>query len=151
MAKFIYRMQNILSLYMKLEDEAKIKLALANNQLRQEEERLESIFLDIAQYEDSIRDFKNKKLDVLELKRCNDAIVVKKMEADNQRKKIQVAQKNVDREMKNLTDIMIDRKTQETLKDREFEEFVREVNEEEKKEVDQIISYQYNGTEEGDL
>lgn len=47
---------------------------------------------------------------------------------------------------------MVERKTQETLKEKAFEEFKREVNEEEKKEVDQIVSYQYNnGKEEGEL
>ncbi len=152
MAKFVYRMENILKLQIKLEDEAKIQLTLANNILRIEEAKLQAIYDDIAEYEDRIRNFANEILDVKELKRCNDAIAVKKMEAEETKKSIAIAQKNVDKAMQKLKEAMIERKTQETLKEKAFEEFKKEVNEEEKKEVDQIVSYQYNSNaEEGEL
>lgn len=152
MAKFIYRMENILSLQIKLENEAKIQLTLANNVLRIEQEKLRAIYDDITEYEDKIRAFSDGLLDVKELKRCNDAIAVKKMEAEEKKKTIAIAQKNVDKAMKKLREAMIERKTQEALKDKAFDEFKREVNDEEKKEVDQIVSYQYNNSaEEGDM
>lgn len=100
MAKFIYRMENILNLQRKLENEAKIQLTIANNRLRTEEEKLEIIFENIIEYENQIRELSGKKLSVLELKRLNDAIAVKKMEAENQKKKIAIAQKNVEAAMK---------------------------------------------------
>lgn len=151
MAKFIYKMENILKLQIKLEDEAKIQLTLANNVLRTEEERLEKIYMDISGYENMIRAFSNDRLDVLELKRCNDAIAIKKMEAEEQKKRIAAAKKDVDKAMTKVNQAMIERKTQETLKEKAFEVFMHELNEEEKKEVDQIVSYQYNGNmEEGE-
>lgn len=151
MAKFIYRMENILNLQMKMENEAKIQLALANNRLREEEKKLEKIYMEISAYENEIRGLAEKKLDVLELKRLNDAIAVKKMEEKDQKKNIAMAQRNVDVAMKKLNEAMIDRKTQENLKEKAFDEFKREVEAEEAKEVDQIISYQYNGnSKEGD-
>ena len=85
MAKFIYRMQNILNLQTKLENEAKIQLTMANNALRVEQEKLEKIYRDIEGYEDRIRSFNGGVLDVQELKRCNDAIAVKKIEAKEQK------------------------------------------------------------------
>lgn len=148
MAKFVYRMQNILNLHQKLENEAKIELTIANNILRSEEEKLQLIYEQLESYVELIRDFSTKKLDVLELKRCNDAIALKKMEAEEQKIKIQKARKNVDKAMIKLQEIMRDRKTQETLKEKAFDEFVKELNDAELKEVDQIVSYQYNGTKE---
>lgn len=151
MAKFIYRMENILNLQTKLEDEAKIQLTMANNILRNEQQKLRQIYKDIEDYEDKIRGYSMTVLDIKELKRCNDAIAVKKMEAEEQKKTIERAQKNVDKAMHKVREAMLKRKTQETLKEKAFEEFKREVNEEEKKEIDQVVSYQYNGkTEEGD-
>ena len=148
MAKFVYRMQNILNLHQKLENEAKIELTIANNALRSEEEKLQLIYEQLESYVELIREYSTKKLDVLELKRCNDAIALKKMEAEEQKVKIQKARKAVDKAMMKLQEIMRDRKTQETLKEKAFDEFVKELNDAELKEVDQIVSYQYNGTKE---
>lgn len=151
MAKFVYRMQNILSLHLKLESEAKIELTMANNILRQEEEKLEKIYDDIISYENIIRNYENEIVDILEIKRCIDAIEIKKLEAKMQKTRIAEAEKNVEKAMAKLKKTMIERKTQEVLKEKAFEEFVHEVNEEEKKEVDQIVSYQYNNSGEGDI
>lgn len=152
MAKFIYRMENILNLQTKLESEAKIQLTMANNILRQEQQKLKQIYRDISDYEEKIRGYSMTVLDVQELKRCNDAIAVKKMEAEEQKKTIERAQKNADKAMHKVREAMLKRKTQEALKEKAFEKFKREVNEEEKKEIDQVVSYQYNGkAEEGDL
>lgn len=151
MAKFIYRMENILNLQTKLENEAKIRLTMANNILRKEQQKLRRIYKDIEGYEDRIRAYSMAVLDVQELKRCNDAIAIKKMESEEQKKIIERAQKNVDKAMHMVREAMLKRKTQEILKEKAFEEFKKEVNEEEKKEIDQVVSYQYNGKlEEGD-
>ena len=42
---------------------------------------------------------------------------------------------------------MVERKTQDVFKDKAFEEFVREINESEKKEVDELVSFTYNNPE----
>ena len=39
---------------------------------------------------------------------------------------------------------MVDRKTQEILKDKAFEEFKRELEVAESKEVDEVVSFKYN-------
>ncbi len=150
MAKFVYRMQNILDLKNKLESEAKIELTIANNKLKQEIEKLEAIRREILAYEDILRGFGDKKLDILEIKRCNDAISIKHMEEDNQKRQILIAQKNVERAQQKLNEIMVERKTHETLREKAFEEFLYEISEEEKKEIDELVSYQYNNKGEGD-
>ena len=147
MAKFIYKMQNILDIKNKLETQEKTAFAIAVQKLRTEEERLSRIENDISEYEELIRQQNEGKLNIQEWKRCNEALEYKKNEKKNQIKQIKLAQKNVDIARGRLNKIMIERKTQEVLKEKAFEEFVHEVNENEKKEVDELVSFTYNDTE----
>ena len=78
------------------------------------------------------------------MKQCNNAIKIKKIEANNQKSAISRAEKNVDIIRGKLNRVMIERKTHEILKERAFEEFKKELEEQEHKEVDEVISFQYN-------
>lgn len=55
-----------------------------------------------------------------------------------------MAQKNLDIARGKLNQVMVDRKTQEILKDKAFEEFKRELEVAESKEVDEVVSFKYN-------
>ena len=52
MAKFTYRMQNILDIKIKLENQAKIAYATASRQLAEEQEKLREILMRRAGYDD---------------------------------------------------------------------------------------------------
>jgi flagellar FliJ protein len=69
-AKFVYRMQNILDIKYKLETQAKTVYAAASEELRREELKLKLLFDDINTYEDRIRELSSSVLDVQELKWC---------------------------------------------------------------------------------
>ena len=56
MTKFVYRMQNILDLKIKLEDQAKIFFSQANAKLREEEARLYQIQGQIQEYKEYLRE-----------------------------------------------------------------------------------------------
>ena len=45
---------------------------------------------------------------------------------------------------KALNEVMMERKTHEKLKEKAFEQFKAELNAEESKEIDQLVSYTYN-------
>lgn len=145
MAKFVYRMQNILDLKLKLEEQAKIAFSLANAALREEERKLEMIFEDIYQYKQRLKEAGTGTLDVLEMKRCSEAIEIKKQHAKEQQNRIKIAERNVELARMKLNSVMVERKTQEILREKAFEEFKKEINEEEKKVTDELTSYQYNG------
>lgn len=145
MTKFVYRMQNILDLKLKLEEQAKIAFSMANGMLREEEERLQKIYSEQDVYRKKLQDFRNKKLDLLEMNRLNNAIEIKKTQAEEQKKKIQLAKKNVEIARRKLNDVMIERKTQEILKEKAFDRYKQELKEEEDKANDELTSYQYNG------
>lgn len=146
MAKFIYKMQNILDIKNKLETQEKTAFAIEVQKLRVEEERLARIRKEIEYYEDLIRGQGDKQINILEWKRCNEALEYKKNEEKVQIQHVKLAEKNVDIARGRLNKVMIERKTQEVLKEKAFEEFVKELNENEKKEVDELVSFTYNNT-----
>ena len=147
MAKFIYKMQNILDIKNKLETQEKTAFAIALQKLRTEEERLERIDNEILGYEELIRQQSDGSINIREWKRCNEALEYKKEERKNQIQQIKLAQKNVDIARGRLNKVMVERKTQEVLKEKAFQEFVHEINESEKKEVDELVSFTYNNPE----
>jgi flagellar FliJ protein len=144
MATFRYKMQNILDLKEKLETQAKTEFAEQSAKLREEELKLSRIYDDIKVYEEKIRSMNEQKLDILELKQCNNGIKIKKQQAKAQKRNIALAQKNLDIARGKLNQVMVDRKTQEILKDKAFEEFKRELEVAESKEVDEVVSFKYN-------
>ena len=148
MAKFIYKMQNLLDIKNKLETQEKTAFALEMQKLRTEEERLETIRGEIQAYQDLIREQKDKGINILEWKRCNEALRYKKDEEKSQIQRIKHQEKNVDIARGRLNKVMQERKTQEILKEKAFEEFVHELNEGEKKEVDELVSFTYNNPED---
>lgn len=139
-------MQNILDIKNKLETQEKTAFAIEVQKLRVEEERLVRIRNEIEYYEDLIRDQGDKQINILEWKRCNEALEYKKNEEKIQIQHIKLAEKNVDIARGRLNKVMVERKTQEVLKEKAFEEFVKELNESEKKEVDELVSFTYNNT-----
>ena len=64
MAKFTYRMQNILDIKIKLENQAKIAYATASRQLAEEQEKLREILMRRAGYERKSKELVNGTLDI---------------------------------------------------------------------------------------
>ena len=143
MAKFVYRMQNILDVKYKLETQAKTAYAEANAKLRNEELKLRQIYDDIKKYEENIRVHSVNHIDIEELKWCTNAIRIKKIEAERQKKAIERARRGVEIARVKLNELMADRKTHEKLKEKAFEEFKAELLEAESKEVDELVSFKF--------
>lgn len=143
MAKFVYRMQNILDVKYKLETQAKTAYAEANAKLRNEELKLRQIYDDIKKYEENIRVHSINHIDIEELKWCTNAIRIKKIEAERQEKAIERARRGVEIARVKLNELMADRKTHEKLKEKAFEEFKAELLEAESKEVDELVSFKF--------
>lgn len=147
MAKFVYRMQNILNVKYKLEEQAKSAYALAAQRLRTEEEALARLVVRKAQYEQQSREQLKERLDIRAIRTGRNAVEAMKRAIKQQSIAVQIAQKNLDNERAKLNEVMIDRKTHEKLRENAFEEFKREVNAEESKEIDQLVSYNYSNKE----
>lgn len=144
MAKFFYRMQNILNIKYKLETQAKTVYAAANEVLRQEELKLDLLYDDVEIYKNKIIELSNNILDVQELKWCNEAIEIKKIHIEQQKIEVKKAQRNLELARIKLNEVMVERKTHEKLKERAFEDFRLELEDSEKKEIDELVSFKFN-------
>lgn len=149
MAKFFYRMQNILNIKYKLEEQAKQEFSNAQNRYLQEEERLERFKQRKRDYIEEMRGHAKARLNVIELERCNDAIALLEMRIREQKEVVFRAMTELDRARAKLNQSMQERKTHEKLKEHQFESFLQELSAEEMKEIDELVSYQHNTSEEG--
>ena len=143
MSKFIYRMQNILNMKYKLEDQAKTEFMLANQVLREEEEKLQKLKDRKAGYEEEVRRLLQNNLQVERIKENQEAVVRMKEFIIEQTACVKEAQYQVDLKTAKLTELRKERKAQEKLKEKAFENFLQEENAKESKEIDELVSFTY--------
>lgn len=143
MAKFVYRMQNILDIKTKLEDQAKISYAQANAKLMEEQQKLQAILVRKADYEKIAQDLVSGSIDIRKIQENKRAIDAMKSSMRAQLLQVQVAEKNVEAARLHLNDVMMERKTHEKLREHAFDQFKQDIAYEENKAVDELVSYTY--------
>ncbi len=143
MAKFIYRMQNILDIKVKLENQAKIAYGMANAALREEQGKLQDIMVRRAGYEQQARELVKGTLSVQNIRECRRAIDYMKGVQRMQVMNVHAAEKNVELTRERLNAVMVERKTHEKLRERAFDEFRQELERAESKEIDELVSYNH--------
>ena len=148
MAKFRYSMQNVLDVKYKLEDQAKTAFSQAQMKVNEAQEQLQLLVQRREGYEEQKQRLMQNRLDVRKLNECQQAIETMEYYERNQKKKIAALEAVLDNARRKLQEAMSDRKTHEKLKDNEFQVFLQELNEQEKKEIDELVSFQHNKTEE---
>ena len=115
MAKFIYRMQNILDIKLKMEDQAKASFAEANKELLNEEEKLEGLIRRREEYELEGQRLRLETLDVIKLKDNSRALQVMKDMIKAQEMVVSIARDKVELARRKLQVAMQERETQERL------------------------------------
>lgn len=143
MAKFAYNMQSILNIKYKMENQEKIAYANAQAKLRQEEEKLRRFKERRDFYENKMRGNLEIAIDVRALYECNQGIELMKEAIREQKKEVNRAQVNVDKAHERLNEVVKERKTHEKLRENALEEFMAELNAQENKEIDELVSYNY--------
>lgn len=144
MAKFKYRMQNILDVKMKLESQAKIAYGIANQKYLEEQKKLQEIVLRRTGYEKRLKDLVNGKIDVKEINRARADVNTIKTIMRRQMVEVHKAERELETARKALNEIMQERKTHEKLKEKAFEQYLMDEKAAESKEIDQLVSYTYN-------
>lgn len=144
MAKFIYRMQNVLNIKYKLEEQAKQEYTEARIRFNEEEAKLQLLEQRQAEYMNQYRNLVSTRLYILEIEQCKNALFIIDEYILNQKLILSKAKDDLDIATEKLQDSMKERKIHEKLKEKEFDKFLQELNEEEAKEIDQVVSYQYN-------
>ena len=143
MSKFVYRMQNILNLKYKLEDQAKMEFAAARRLLTEEEEKLELLYRRKDSYEEEGRRLREDALAVMDILENRNAILQMEDFIELQKLEVAKAEDALEIERQKLQEVMQERKVQEKLREKAFEAFVKEENAKESKEIDELVSYTY--------
>ena len=144
MAKFIFGMNNILDLKVKLEDQEKIFYGNARIKLTEEENKLKLLEERKIAYESSYRELLQTTLNLLQIRSVEAAIETMKEKIKQQKLTVDTCEKQLEVARIRLNKAMVERKTYETLKEKAFEQFKKDVDAQEQKEVDELVSYKFN-------
>lgn len=144
MARFRYRMQNILNIKQKMETQAKNEYAAANMALEEEKEKMNALIGRRQYYENKVREYLSsdslKLQSVAEAKRAIRSIEEQmRIQLNN----VKRAEKVLEEKRVAMMEVMKERKTQEILKEKAFEAFIQEENRAESKQIDELTSYLY--------
>ena len=143
MARFRYRMQNILNLKYKLEEQEKMNFALMRAKLTEEEEALAALNSRRAEIaEEGIR-MRNDKIDILKIKENTALASYYDDQIRLQKVKVATASKNLENARLRMQNAIQERKIHEKLRENAFDKFMKEEALNEAKEIDQLTSYTY--------
>lgn len=143
MARFRYSMQSILNIKLKMETQAKQEFSAARAALDEEEERLKALYDRKSGYEEMGVKLLSGTLKLREINENKMAIRCMEDYIERQQINVNMAEENLERAREKLTEVRMERKTHETLKEKAFEAFLMEEKRQESKEIDQLTSYTY--------
>ncbi len=149
MARFRYRMQNILELKEKLEEQEKNNFASRRAALTEEEEKLDAVLAKRNAIVEEGKALRLTTIDVVKIRENQRAKEYAEEAVKQQRVKVRIAEKNLDAARARMQTAVQERKIHEKMREKAFDRFIEEQNAEEVKEIDQLTSYVY-GTKEDD-
>jgi len=144
MPKFIYKMQNILGIKLKMEEQAKTAYGIAKLNLTKEEEKLFALNQKHVLYQLKCKELMSQVLNIIKINQCFEDIEIIKSNITLQKEAVKRAEQKVETARLRLNAAMQERKTHEKLKEKAFDEFVLEYEAEQRKEIDELVSYRYN-------
>lgn len=142
MGKFVYRMQNILEIKDKMEQQAKNEFAAENIRVLEEEEKL-------AMYMRKREDLESEgkkllladRLSILDIEENKKLVAYAREQIRAQTIQVRMAHKRLEEKRIKMQKAMQERKTQEILKEKAFDVFLQEEKAAESKEIDELTSY----------
>lgn len=139
-------MQNILDIKYKLEDTAKQEYAEARRLLNIEEEKLEQLKIRKDEYQEEYNNLIVGSLNFVKIEETGNAMDIMDILIEQQMEVVKKRSKELEKARVKLQQVMQERKMHEKLKEKQFDEFVQELNSAENKETDEVVSYQYNNS-----
>ncbi len=143
MARFRFPMQNILNMKEKLEEQAKNEYGQANARLLAEEKKLEQLNNRLEDARLQLKNVLREVLSMTEIHKRENAVVILKGYVKQQLLVVKRCEKEVEIAREKLTEAMKERKIFEKLREKAFDEFMKEEGRREQKEVDELMSYRY--------
>ncbi len=143
MARFRYKLQNILSIKEKMETQAKQSFADAKRKLDSENETLEALLARKREIERHAVEILKGDLDMHEIEDTQMARIIIDQKIAEQRMNVSKAETALENARLQLEEAVKERKTHEKLKEKQFDEFIREENRTESKTIDELTTYTY--------
>lgn len=143
MARFRYSLQSILNIKMKMEDQAKQEFSVARNVLDEEEEKLAALKERKSFYVSEARRLLSGILDFRAIEENKQFQLIMEDYIDAQKERVRLAERQLDDARQRLAEVMMERKTHETLREKAFELYIQEENRAESKIIDELTSYTY--------
>lgn len=151
MAKFIYRLQNVLNLKQMMENQEKAEFALAAARESEEQDKLTKLLVRRADYEKRLAEaVDSDTIDRKEIIFLRNADTTMKSLIRDQMFALKKAQNALELERQKLDEARKERKTHERLKEKAFDEFRLELNAEDNKANDELTSYTYGAGKKSD-
>lgn len=148
MAKFTYRMQNILNIKLQMENQAKMELGRQQMRLQEEEEILQEYCDRKEAYIEEGRTLRGQVMYARQLRENANALAIMDEIIHLQKEQVAIAEERVEEARAKLQEVMQERKMHEKLKEKAFEQFMKDENAAEGKAVDELTSYTYGQREE---
>lgn len=143
MARFRYKMQNILEIKEKMEEQEKQQFALQRQKLNEEEDKLSLLENERERLILEGEAMRHGTINVLNIKENTAAKQYQEELIKKQVMMVKTAQKNVEIARIRMQKAVQEREIHEKLKDKAFQEFLAEESKAEAKEIDQLTSYTY--------
>lgn len=144
MAKFSYRMQNILDIKQKLEDQAKIAYGLAEQNYRAEQKKLQDLLVRRSRAEKDLKQLMDGNMDLQEIRNRKSDLDSFRVLIRRQMMEVHRVEKELEEARQALNEVMQERKMHEKLKEKALDEYHREELVEEGKMIDGLVSFTYN-------
>ncbi len=159
MAKFVYKMQSLLNIKEKLEDQAKTAFGLAKAVLNEEEEKLaeflrkKNLYIEqkretMASISPNMSEGKSVKQQLISLNQLEDAIKTMEFRIAEQILVVKQAEKNVQLAQAKLENAMKERKIQEKLREHALEEFLKEMEAADQQEINELVTFRFGKAKE---
>ncbi len=141
MAGFKFRLETFLKLKEQFEKNAKNELGAAIMKLEEEKSKLKVIEDNIDITTDDFRKACSGVIRPEKIKDLKTYLQHLQHERDKQQEIVKRQQKNVDIIREKLVEIMRERKVLENLKDKEFQEYLKEEAKKEQQQIDELVSF----------
>ncbi len=143
MAKFIFKLQGILNIKEKLEEQEKIAYGNARIRLTEEEEKLERLFAKRSDLVEEKRVQMSSLIKARDLNLTENAIRATDLSIEDQTKAVKKAQKALEAARLKLEEAIKERKIYEKLRENAFTEFLAETEHAEQMEINELVSYRH--------
>lgn len=144
MARFSYRMQNILDIKQKLEEQAKIAYGMAEQNYRAEQKKLQDLLVRRSRAEKELKQLMDGNMDLQEIRNRKSDLDSFRVLIRRQMMEVHRVEKELEEARQALNEVMQERKMHEKLKEKALDEYHREELAEEGKMIDGLVSFTYN-------